>query len=70
MYKIIKNKKKGVSYCFSLLIDKRNWALPLGIAFYINTVTIHFLLFHFEIEVFNYDAPEDKDNIIKNNIRI
>ena len=62
MYKIIKNKKKGVSYCFSLLIDKRNWALPLGIAFYINTVTIHFLLFHFEIEVL-HDVPfEDNDN--------
>lgn len=61
-HKIIKNKKKGVSYCFSLLINKRNWALPLGIAFYINTVTIHFLLFHFEIEVFN-DVPfEDNDN--------
>ena len=61
-HKIIKNKKKGVSYCFSLLINKRNWALPLGIAFYINTVTIHFLLFHFEIEVL-HDVPfEDNDN--------
>lgn len=55
-HKIIKNKKKGVFYCFSLLINKRNWALPLGIAFYINTVTIHFLLFHFEIEVL-HDIP-------------
>lgn len=52
-YKIIKSKKKGVSYYFSLFISKRIWALPLCISFYTNKVTIHFLLFHFEIEVFN-----------------